>query len=103
MILFFCQGITVHSPSIVASAGSHGYPVVQDGDKHVLTSPDGHKFNVVNKEVNGGNIFDCFMLYIIIGPNFCLIPEIEHIRLNIIFRRHLLVRTLHALNRRSLC
>ncbi|KAK3084272.1 hypothetical protein FSP39_010907 [Pinctada imbricata] len=47
------RGITISSPSAVANANKQGYPIVQDGDNHVLTSPDGYKFHIISQEVKG--------------------------------------------------
>ncbi|XP_022344763.2 glyoxalase domain-containing protein 4-like [Crassostrea virginica] len=47
------KGITIQSPNILANAKQNGYTVTQEGDKNVLTSPDGYQFIIENKESNG--------------------------------------------------
>ncbi|KAL7730293.1 hypothetical protein ACLKA6_016546 [Drosophila palustris] len=40
-------GVTIYSTDILAKAAEHSYPVSKQGDRNVLTSPDGYKFYVV--------------------------------------------------------
>ena len=65
VFLVFFQGITIQSPNILANAKQNGYTVTQEGDKNVLTSPDGYQFIIENKESNGGQFLcDCkFYIY----------------------------------------
>ncbi|KAH8397861.1 hypothetical protein KR222_003991 [Zaprionus bogoriensis] len=39
-------GVTIYSQDVLANAAKHSYPVAKQGDRSVLTSPDGYKFFV---------------------------------------------------------
>ncbi|XP_017872046.1 PREDICTED: glyoxalase domain-containing protein 4 [Drosophila arizonae] len=41
-------GITINSKDILKRAAEHSYPIAKQGDKSVLTSPDGYKFYIVD-------------------------------------------------------
>ncbi|XP_034475220.1 glyoxalase 1 [Drosophila innubila] len=43
-------GVTIHSKDILTKAAEHSYPVSKQGDRNMLTSPDGYKFYVVEAE-----------------------------------------------------
>ncbi|XP_061162559.1 glyoxalase domain-containing protein 4-like [Saccostrea echinata] len=47
------RGITIQSPNVLASAKQNNYTITQEGNKNVLTSPDGHKFFVEDKQSDG--------------------------------------------------
>lgn len=47
------RGITVHSKEIIRNATKLKYPVVTDGESQILTSPDGYKFIVLEKDSEG--------------------------------------------------
>lgn len=47
------RGITVHSKDIIRNATKLNYPVVTDGESRILTSPDGYKFIVLEKDSDG--------------------------------------------------
>ncbi|VDI05766.1 Hypothetical predicted protein [Mytilus galloprovincialis] len=49
------RGITIHSKDIIRNANKLNYPVVTDGESQILTSPDGYKFIVMEKETEGEN------------------------------------------------
>ncbi|CAG5122621.1 unnamed protein product [Candidula unifasciata] len=46
-------GITIHSNTIVDRAQQCGYPFTTEKDVSILTSPDGYKFNIINKAAQG--------------------------------------------------
>ena len=68
---FFLQGITIQSPNILANAKQNGYTVTQEGDKNVLTSPDGYQFIIENKESNGGQYF----IHLYMNAQLCRVIE----------------------------
>ncbi|XP_052074904.1 glyoxalase domain-containing protein 4-like isoform X1 [Mytilus californianus] len=47
------RGITIHSKDIIRNANKLNYPVVTDGESQILTSPDGYKFIVMERETEG--------------------------------------------------
>ncbi|EDW75191.1 uncharacterized protein Dwil_GK20039 [Drosophila willistoni] len=42
-------GVTIHSSEIVRRATEHSYPISKVNDGHLLTSPDGYRFHVLDK------------------------------------------------------
>ncbi|EDW39724.1 GL15748 [Drosophila persimilis] len=44
-------GVTIHSTEILPRAAQHSYPIEKTEGGHLLTSPDGYKFHVIDQAV----------------------------------------------------
>ncbi|XP_052261188.1 glyoxalase domain-containing protein 4-like isoform X2 [Dreissena polymorpha] len=49
-------GITINSPDVIENIKNHNYPSTEIGGVHIVTSPDGYQFHIVNQVCEGDPI-----------------------------------------------